>query len=195
MRRFALPHEHVNPLATSLLLLLLGAAVLISWRGKVADHAPRFDAILSFLATFIGVLLALFLTSRHEESQTRTNLCHVIAAARSETEANLKVVRSAQPKNEEISDRERLILQHPAAALSTLVKMPTFLERASPATLSELLQLSTVLDWSITYRNEPSVSATPPGGPKIVTADRKTVAEGLVRAANLLDDAERQVCQ
>jgi hypothetical protein len=180
---------------SSLAIVSVLVAVLIYRRRYASGSAPRYDALLNVAATFLGVVLGLFFTSWHETRQAKASICNVIEAARDEVDANLHVVRAASPDPESMSDEERLVLEHPARLLSTLVQMPAFLECTSRRDLAELAKLSTGLDWNRTFRTVAQPYATMPRAMVTVTADPKAVSEALGRVAALLADESKAVCE
>jgi hypothetical protein len=150
-------------------------------------------AATTCLGASLGVFLALRVQSRHEAALTDARVCTVIEAARAGAHESRSVI-APNSDSEHLADRDRLLLAHPARVLTVLVDMPDFIERASRDAIVNLSHLRSALDWTVAYRNEPSLSVIPPRGPKRVSADPQAVRQQLQSVEDLLGAEQKRLC-
>jgi hypothetical protein len=148
--------------------------------------------LVSFPATFYGVLFAAQVYSCNERENTKANLLQVHRAARAEAAESLRVLKGLAEERggrtggnlDLLPDERRLTLERPAAGLATLVGMPSFLEHGDSGITHQLVALSTKLTWT-------SDSYTPRGGKgstsKLYLPPEERVVERLTEAIGLLD--------
>jgi len=164
------------------LLLIIGLVIWI-WRSdREKGKDTSIQALFSVLSVFLGVFLALSVNSHHEHQQTIKNLVQVISVAKSEAIRNLEVLQEVNLND----DNERLVLESPATALDVLLDMPTFLEQGSTEIISELLQINTQLNWTITYR--PAELSAMYQAAKIISANKENVINHTKRVIELLQE-------
>ena len=164
-------------------LLLIIVLVIWIWRSdREKGKDTSIQALFSILSVFLGVFLALSVNSHHEHQQTMKNLVQVISVAKSEAIRNLEILQEVNLND----DNKRLVLESPATALDVLLDMPTFLEQGSTEIISELLQLNTQLNWTITYR--PAELSAMYQAAKIVSANKENVINNTKRVIELLQE-------
>lgn len=164
------------------LVVLVVSIALISWRDTERARNLGEQAWVALLATFVGVFLASSVATCDRKQGTKANLLKVVQVALREAEQNLDTLGTATQSDLQYG-HSRLILEHPTAALETLVRMPTFLEYGEAETATELVVLSTELRWTV---EEFGGGARKGGGGGRLPADVSKVIERLKRAITLL---------
>ncbi len=175
-------------------LILLVAVVVSAIREKAGKGPDSARAAIGIVAgTFLGVSIALIVTTRHERDLTIKNLCHVLDVARLEAGHSAEFIRATRPNPEGRARRNerRLILQNPADLLHALLQMPSFLENGDRPIVSELAALNTALRWRAT--------PTPDYGrrtkPNPVLPGEGAVLKRLDTTIELLDQQSATLCR